>query len=130
MKIKTLLQAPLILEELKRLKIDPTTLNPNYRVKIKDGVVFFEPEKDRFISKHTDGHQCPLVDKDPIKYDAGPKPEQLEYYYLKEGDVIQEGDEFEGCLHQWHNATSLSIGNKLLPNRKGWRRKIQKNPTS
>lgn len=51
MKIKNLLQAPLILEELKRLSIDPTTLDPNTRVKIKDGCLVFEGEKECFVSK-------------------------------------------------------------------------------
>ena len=42
MKIKTLLQAPLILEELKRFKIDLTTLDPQTRVKLIDGCLVFE----------------------------------------------------------------------------------------
>lgn len=51
MKIKNLLQAPLILEELKRLNIDINTLDPQTRIKIKDGCLVFEGEKECFVSK-------------------------------------------------------------------------------
>lgn len=26
-----------------------------------------------------------------------------EYYYLKKGDIIQEGDEFDACNNPWHD---------------------------
>lgn len=50
MKIKTYFEALQISEALKRLNIDPTTLNPNDRVKIKDGCLVFEGEKECFVS--------------------------------------------------------------------------------
>ena len=110
MKIKTLLQAPLILEELKRLNIDPTTLDHQTRVKLIDGYLVFEGEKECFVSKS----------------EPSGNSEQLEYYYLKEGDIIKEGDEFEGYKDDWHKANG-SIGSKIPCDNYGYRRKIQKN---
>lgn len=129
MKIETYFEALQISEALKKLNLDITQMDPQTRVKIKDGVVMFEPEKECFVSKRTEGHQCPLVNEEPIKYDAGPQPEQLEYYYLKEGDIIEEGDEFEGYKDHWHKA-NRSVGFKIPRDNYGYRRKIQKNPTS
>jgi len=136
MKIKNLLQAPLILEELKRLNIDPTTLNPNDRIKMIDGCLYFQGEKECFVSKRTEGHQCTIVDKEPIKYDAGPEPieysEQLEYYYFKESELftIQEGDEsLEN--KKWYKFDKSSFGYRCHPTSSNvYRRKIQKNPTT
>ena len=143
MKIKTLLQAPLILEELKRLNIDPTTLNPNDRVKIKDGCLVLEGKKECFVSKsietpleickrlYFEGVQFEVCTTNRVQtipndfridYEYGDvmlylrgaqkytlysksfdsfvkiiepsgNSEQFEYYYLKETDRIEEGDE-------------------------------------
>lgn len=51
MKIKTYFEALLINEALKKLNLDISQMNPNDRVKIKDGVLLFEPEKECFVSK-------------------------------------------------------------------------------
>lgn len=112
MKIKNLLQAPLILEELKRLKIDPTTLNPNDRVKIEDGFLVFECEKERFVS----------MSQEKMQYSEEP-----EYYYLKIGDVVIKGDDFFNTK-EWVKCRGL-IG-KIIEHKSEvgeYRRKIQKN---
>jgi len=141
MKIKTLLQAPLILEKAKELNIDLTTLDPNTRVKIKGRCLVFEPEKECFVSavldinKERSKHGLdPLKPEEPIKYDAGPEPsgnsEQLEseYYYLQFGDTIQENDQyFDRLCNKWVDA--YRIGESLYWNT-AYRRKIQKNPTT
>lgn len=51
MKIKTYFEALQISEALKKSNLDISQMDPNYRVKIKDGVVLFEPEKEYFVSK-------------------------------------------------------------------------------
>lgn len=165
MKIKTLLQAPLILEELQRLNIDPITLNPNDRVKLVDGAVLFEPEKERFVSAKNEPDENSeqleyqsldlfhkLLEGDEYSSDGGETWKEIgyygvgtivekwkkyifrrkntpEYYYLKEGDIIEEGDEFEGYKDHWHKANT-SVGFKIPRDNYGYRRKIQKNPTS
>jgi len=51
MKIKNLLKAPLILQKAKELNIDLSTLDPNTRVKLIEGGLHFEGEKECFVSK-------------------------------------------------------------------------------
>lgn len=46
MKIETYFEALQISEALKKLNLDITQMDPQTRVKIKDGVVMFEPEKE------------------------------------------------------------------------------------
>lgn len=118
MKIKNLLKAPLILEELKKLNIDVNTLDPQTRVKLVDGCLVFDTESigPLFLLLHK-----------PIG-----NSEQLGYYYLKHGDIIEEGDEYIELYanpQKW-NPTECAgeTYNFLVHNQ--IRRKIQKNPTS
>lgn len=147
MKIKNLLQAPLILEKAKELNIDLTNMDPNTRVKLIDGCLYFEGEKECFVSKaepietpldickrlYFEGVQFEVCTTNRVQtipndfridYEYGDvmlylrgaqkytlysksfdsfvkiiepsgNSEQLEpeYYYLKETDRIEEGDE-------------------------------------
>jgi len=180
MKIKNLLKAPFILQKAKELNIDLTTLPENTRVKIKDGCLHFEGEKECFVSKpepietpldickrlYFEGVQFEVCTTKRIQtipndfridYEYGDvvlylrgaqkytlysksfdsfvkiiapsgNSEQLEYYYLKEGDIIKKGDEFQTYIDKWENVIN-SIGEKIgksaIPNT--FRRKIQKN---
>ena len=84
MKIKTLLQAPLILEELQRLNIDPTTLNPNDRIKIKE----------RFVSPVLD------INKERNKHGLEPlKPEEItnEIILDKLNQILTKLEKLEGA---------------------------------
>lgn len=119
MKIKNLLKAPLILEELKRLNIDVNTLDPQTRVKLIDGCLVFDPEKDCFVSSES----IEIIE-------PSGNSEQLGYYYLKHGDIIEEGDEYIELYANPQKWTECSGGtyNCLVHNQ--IRRKIQKNPTS
>lgn len=121
MKIKNLLQAPLILEELKRLNIDVNTLDPQTRVKLVDGCLVFEPGKECFVSSESIEIIEPSGNSEP-----------LGYYYLKHGDIIEERDEYIELYadpQKW-NPTECAgeTYNCLIHNQ--LRRKIQKNPTS
>jgi hypothetical protein len=131
MKIKNILKAPQILQKAKELNIDLSTYSPNIRVKLIDGGLHFESEKECFVSKselleyqsldtfHT------LLEGDECSSDNG---EQLEYYYLEKGDIVQEGDEYENVPNNWNKVNEL-VGYKVT-NFKGFRRKITKNPTT
>jgi len=160
MKIKNLLQAPLILEELKRLNIDPTTLNPNDRVKIKDGVVLFEPEKECFVSKsesiETPLEICNRLYFEGVQFEVCttkriqtiPNDFRIDYEY---GDVVlylrgaqkytlycKSFDSFVKIIEPSGNSEQLEwdIANKNMIGdiKHNWlgiyRRKIQKNPTT
>lgn len=108
MKIKNLLKAPEILQKAKELNIDLTNLDPQTRVKLKDGCLVFESEKECFVSA---------------------KNSEPEYYYLKEGDVIQEGDEVENSKSILGWEKSIFVGEEVDRHSLKYRRKIQKNPT-
>lgn len=132
MKIKTLLQAPLILEELKRLNIDPTTLDPQTRVKLIDGCLVFESEKECFVSAKNPVFEVKIDENTSVKSislsensDCGVDFIAMneEYYLLKEGDIIQKGDEF--WMHSIWNKATVRIGDFLTWDTP-YRRKIQK----
>ena len=57
-----------------------------------------------------------------------------EYYYLKKGDVIQEGDEYDGCNDGWRDEpdwveTACCVGeiapDPKYPSHRKYRRKIK-----
>lgn len=188
MKIKTYFEALQISEALKKLNLDITQMDPQTRIKIKDGCLVFEGEKECFVSAknsvneeltkqryfldlrggcgavrdslHKDynpnypglhhdtsdvvefrmgyrGDGCLNMKQDDIDYltnlcnqlnEPSGNSEQLEYYYLKHGDIIEEGDEYYcNRSDDWFGAYRINIpldwGTK-------YRRKIQKNPTS
>ena len=114
MKISIYFKALQISEALKKLNLDISQMNPNDRVKIKDGVVLFESEKECFVS----------AKNEPIR-----NSEQLEYYYLKEGEIVIKGDYFFNTK-EWVLCMGL-IGRLVNPIEVGsFCRKIQKNPTT
>lgn len=93
-------------------------MDPNDRVKIKDGVVLFEPEKERFVSTKNE-------------------PQYYTYYNLHpENDVIKEGDYYSITTDEWQLVVNPNcFGVHPIDTYDGsiifkYRRKIQKNPTS
>jgi hypothetical protein len=74
MKLKKINKALLINEAIKKANIDVSNLSPNTTVNLVDGLLIFDKPKKCFISAKNENEQ--------------------EYYYLRFGDVIQEGDEY------------------------------------
>ncbi len=117
MKIKTYFEALQISEALTKLNLDISQMDPNDRVKIKDGVILFEPEKECFASK-----------PEPLG-----NSEQMEYYYLKINiDCFQEGDETqvdrcEEYPNEYYPVLSEYYGNFYKNDKYKVRRKINKN---
>jgi hypothetical protein len=120
MKIKTLLQAPEILQKAKELNIDLTTLDAQTRVKLKDGCLHFEGEKECFVSAKI-GYNV----SESIGHTQG------EYYYFRENEtfIIRLEDQYLDYI--WHDFNNIDIGKYCTPDKTNvYRRKIQKNPTS